>query len=242
MIPSTYATVAQHLRESKSIVVTTGAGMSAESGVPTFRDETGLWMGYRPEEVATPTAFARDPNLVWSFYRKRRADLAPIQPHVGHRVLAGWQQRFEDLTIITQNVDGLHERAGATRVFELHGRLDLTRCTACNHQQQGLDDLGALPTCPNCGALLRPAVVWFEEMLPEAAIVGSSEAIDRCDLLLVIGTSNRVYPAAALVEQAALRGVPIIEINPKPTPLSNLAGVALREPCGRALAGIDAAL
>jgi NAD-dependent deacetylase len=229
------------LRRAARICVSTGAGMSAESGVPTFRDASGLWANFDPDEYATPRAFERDPRKVWSWYRWRRQALRKVEPHVGHKLLAQWEPRTDKLTIITQNVDGLHHRAGSTDVLELHGRLDLVRCVACSHARQGLEDLGEDPHCPDCGDRLRPGVVWFEEPLPEEALRLSEQAAGACDVVLVIGTSGVVYPAAGLVDLAIANGAPLIEINPNPTPYSRWAQVHLAAGCGEALQAIDEA-
>jgi len=216
--------------------------MSAESGLSTFRDpQTGIWSKFRPEELATPEAFARDPKKVWAWYRERRQQLARVEPHEGHRVLAAWEQRVRDLTLVTQNVDGLHRRAGSQNVIELHGRLDVARCTACAHEHRGLDDLGPDPRCPKCNARLRPGVVWFGEMLPPGAIERAFDAAAHCEAFVVIGTSGVVQPAASLADAAKSAKAAVIEINPQATPLSHLADVCLRSGCREALTAIEAA-
>lgn len=224
------------LREARTIVVLTGAGMSAESGVPTFRDRDGHWSKFNPAELATPGAFARDPLKVWEWYRLRRAALRAVEPHDGHRVLADWARdsRFQ-LDIVTQNVDGLHHRAGSTRVIELHGRLDVSRCVGCEFRRQDLDDLGADPRCPRCAGRLRPGVVWFGESLPEGAFDAAAACVKDAAALLVIGTSSVVYPAASLAEIAVSRGRPVIEINPAETALSGSVTVRIRQSCRDAL-------
>jgi NAD-dependent deacetylase len=233
---------AKLLASARSICVSTGAGMSAESGVPTFRDGDGLWSRFRPEELASPEAFARDPHTVWSWYRWRRAELGRVQPHAGHAVLAGWEARWREFIVVTQNVDGLHHRAGSKRVLELHGRLDRARCTACDYETLGLDDLGEDPRCPRCRERLRPGVVWFGEMLPAGALEAATDAARTCAAMLVIGTSGVVQPAASLVMLARGAGARIVEINPRSTPLSALAHVSLRAACGAALTAIDAVI
>lgn len=213
--------------------------MSAESGVPTFRDAQGWWNQLRPEDVATPEAFARDPETVWAWYRARRQALAQVAPHAGYGVLAGWEARFAALTIVTQNVDGLHRRAGATNVIELHGRLDSVRCISCRHMETTLADLGPAPHCPECGDWLRPGVVWFGELLPADALEAAAGAAAECDVFLLIGTSGTVYPAAGLIDYAAGRGAAVIEINPTTTPLSGSANTCLRDPCSVALLALE---
>ncbi|MBU0637427.1 MAG: NAD-dependent deacylase [Planctomycetes bacterium] len=232
---------AQLLASTSSLCISTGAGMSAESGIDTFRDESGLWTKVKPEEFATPQAFQRDPVKVWEWYRWRRRELAKVEPHDGHRVLADWEERVSDFTLVTKNVDGLHHRAGSTKVIELHGRLDVVRCTGCKYEVIGLDDLGADPHCPECSQRLRPGVVWFGEALPPGALDAAFFAAQRCDTMVVVGTSGVVQPAASLVDAAKAHGAYVIEVNPNPTELSYLADVCLRGGCQRTLPALDAA-
>ncbi len=232
---------AELLAGATSVCVSTGAGMSAESGMETFRDEDGLWSKFNVEELATPEAFRRDPVKVWAWYRWRRQRLAQIEPHEGHRVLAAWEERVPDLTIVTQNIDGLHHRAGSKHVIELHGRLDVARCTYCDYTVRTLDDLGEDPACPVCTKRLRPGVVWFGEPLPVDALDAAFEAAQRCDVFLVIGTSGIVQPAASLTDTAKACGAKVIEINPSPSELSHLADVCIRDGCRAALTAVDAA-
>ncbi len=234
--------VARWLDAARRVCVSTGAGMSAESGIPTFRDSgTGLWSKFNPQELATPQAFARAPGRVWAWYRQRRAAQRKVEPHEGHRVLARWEPRVGGLTIVTQNVDGLHQRAGSRNVIELHGRLDVARCTRCEYQRQDLEDLGPEPHCPECGAWLRPGVVWFGEMLPPGAIERAFELARTSELMLVIGTSGVVQPAASLAEIASARGARVVEINPARTPISDVADICLRSGCRDAMIAIDEA-
>ena len=232
---------AERVSRARRVCVSTGAGMSVESGLETFRDENGLWSKFNVEELATPEAFRRDPEKVWAWYRERRRKLGTVAPHDGHRVLAEWEQRIDDFTLVTQNIDGLHHRAGARRVLELHGRLDLARCTYCDYSTQTLDDLGPDPGCPLCHKRLRPGVVWFGEALPEAALAGAFDAAQRCDTFVVIGTSGVVQPAASLVDLAKASGATVIEINPHPTEQTHLADICVRAGCRAALLAIDAA-
>ncbi len=233
---------ARLLIAARSICVSTGAGMSAESGMATFRDdETGLWSKFNPDELATPQAFRRDPVKVWAWYRWRRSELAKIEPHAGHRVLAEWEQRTPQFVLVTQNIDGLHYRAGSKNVIELHGRLDVARCTFCDYQLQGLDDLGEDPACPVCQKRLRPGVVWFGEALPSGAVEAAFDAARECEVFLVIGTSGVVQPAASLASVAKSMGAAVVEVNPNVTELSHLADVIVRSGCRDALTGIDAA-
>jgi NAD-dependent deacetylase len=234
--------VAALLARARSVCVSTGAGMSKESGIETFRDdETGLWSKFDPQELATPEAFRRDPVKVWDWYRWRRAKLAQIEPHAGHRLLAEWEQRVPDFVVVTQNIDGLHHRAGSRNVIELHGRLDVARCTYCDYTVQGLDDLGPEPACPVCMKRLRPAVVWFGEPLPAGAVEAAFLAAQRCNVFVLIGTSGVVQPAASLADAAKAYGAAIIEVNPNVTELSNLADVVVRLGCRDALTAVDAA-
>lgn len=211
------------LRTARRIAVLTGAGVSAESGLPTFRDPlNGLWARYRPEELATPEAFVRDPLLVWGWYRMRREAARQAAPNPGHLALARLETLAPAVTLITQNVDGLHRRAGSRDPVELHGNLFRSRCSADGVVHEPLVDpaleSGGLPRCPDCGALLRPGVVWFGESLPLAALERAREAALGCDLFLSVGTSHEVYPAAALPALAASAGAAVAVVDPDPLP------------------------
>ena len=232
------------LRGARFIAVLTGAGISAESGLATFRDaQTGLWARFDPRELATPSAFARNPKLVWDWYAWRREHVAAARPNAGHFALAKLEQRVPEFALITQNVDGLHQRAGSRNPIELHGNITRVKCsregTIVERWEAPPD---ALPRCGNCGAPLRPDVVWFEEMLPERALAAADAAVRRCNVLLVIGTSAEVYPAAALPALARLSGAIVVEINPEATPLSAIADFALRGAAGIVLPALVAAL
>jgi len=226
----------QWLSEARRIAVLTGAGISAESGVPTFRGPDGLWRTHKPEELATPGAFARDPKLVWEWYDWRRSLIAKVEPNPGHIALAALEDRSPEFTLVTQNVDGLHERAGSRRIRRLHGSIWRVRCTECGAETT--DDRVPLPEIPprcGCGALVRPGVVWFGESLPEKEWQAAERAATHCDLLIVAGTSAQVYPAAALIPMAAQSGARVIEINMEDTPLSGVAGLSLRGRAGEIL-------
>ena len=225
------------------ITVVTGAGMSAESGIPTFRDApAGLWARFDPQRLATPEAFEEDPALVWGWYRWRAALVLRARPNPGHLGLARLEDDGHDVTVVTQNVDDLHERAGSGRVLHLHGSLFASRCSQCaaapafeplREYLEAVPAEGAReepPTCSACGGRLRPGVVWFGEGLPEGPWRQAQEAVADCDLLLVIGTSNLVYPAAALPVTALEAGTPVLEINPQPTALSAHANASWRLP------------
>jgi NAD-dependent deacetylase len=218
------------LQQAGCVAVLTGAGVSAESGLATFRDAGGLWEGHAVEEVATPEAFAINPSLVWKFYNARRANLRSARPNPGHLALAALEQRFgsECFALATQNVDGLHRIAGSQRLFELHGNLNRVRCTGCGQttDRAGVT-LDELPHCPDCGALLRPDVVWFGEALPPRVWREAEAAVRACDCFLVVGTSAIVYPAAGLIELARSRGARVIEANLTATPASRLADACL---------------
>ncbi|MFH1747998.1 MAG: NAD-dependent deacylase [Planctomycetota bacterium] len=233
---------AELLVGAAAVCVSTGAGMSKESGIETFRDDkTGLWSKFDARELATPEGFLRDPVKVWAWYRWRRQKLSEIEPHAGHCLLAEWETRVSDWALVTQNIDGLHHRAGSENVIELHGRLDVARCTYCDYEARGLEDLGEDPSCPVCMKRLRPGVVWFGESLPPGAIEQAFQAAQRCDVFVVIGTSGVVQPAASLADAAKAYGAGVIEVNPNETELSRLADVVVRSGCRDALVAIDAA-
>jgi len=223
------AAAARRLAEARKVVVLTGAGISAESGVPTFRGEQGLWRQYRPEELATPEAFARDPKLVWEWYAWRREVVGACQPNAAHVALAELEQRVPEFLLATQNVDGLHSLAGSQRMAELHGNIWRVRCTGCPRIfEDRRVPLPELPPRCECGAQLRPDIVWFGEALPEQALSVSFGAARTADVALSIGTSSVVYPAAALPELAHTSGGFVIEVNLEPTPLTAQAQVFLR--------------
>ena len=218
------------------MVALTGSGISAESGVPTFRDaQTGLWSRYDPQELATPEAFARDPELVWKWYAWRRSLVEGARPNAGHRALADLERRAPAFSLVTQNVDGLHQEAGSAKVVELHGNIRRSRCPAeaVPVEPDGTDL--PPPLCPNCGSPLRPDVVWFGEALPVAELEAASEAARSCDVLLSVGTSGLVYPAASLPYEALENGAIVVEVNPEPTPLSASADLLLRGRAGEVL-------
>ena len=207
--------ILQALRTARRVAVLTGAGISAESGIPTFRDAlTGLWANFRPEELATPEAFRRNPELVWNWYRMRRQRLGEVQPNPGHYALAELARRVPELTLITQNVDGLHARAGSREVIELHGNITRVKCFEGEHQATDFTDSEKVPLCARCGSLLRPDIVWFGELLPVEALRRAQAAARSCDLFLSVGTSNLVEPAASLPWLAAATGASVVVVNP----------------------------
>jgi len=220
----------RHLASARHITVLTGAGISADSGVPTFRGADGLWRNFRAQDLATPEAFERNPQLVWEWYNWRRESIATKQQNPAHIALVELERRIHDaFWLITQNVDGLHRTAGSQRLSEIHGNIWKVRCTVCgvisdNHEIP----LPALPTCPLCHALLRPHIVWFGESLWEEDLRRCHQAIQGCDLFLVIGTSGVVYPAAGFASVAKEVGALVIEINLESTPQSDLVDLSLQ--------------
>jgi NAD-dependent deacetylase len=226
----------QTLRSARCITVLTGAGISAESGIPTFRDsQTGLWAQYDPRQLATPEAFAENPKLVLDWYRWRRVLVQKSTPNRGHIALVELEQRVPNFILITQNVDGLHRSAGSQNMIELHGNINHLRCSSGqDHSLHDWSDLD-LPTCPTCGSLLRPDIVWFGEALASTDLERAVEATHGCDLFLSIGTSGMVEPAASLPYEAQRSGSVVVEINPTPTPLTVYARYSLPHPAGLAL-------
>ena len=209
--------------------------MSAESGVPTFREaQTGLWSKYDPMELATPDAFERDPELVWRWYRWRRELVARAEPNAGHRALAELQSLLPRLTLVTQNVDGMHQRAGSRNVIEFHGNIFTDRCFADGRIVE-VDAGEGLPACPDCGGHVRPGVVWFGESIPEDALNDSFAAAADCDVFISIGTSSLVFPAAGLGDIARQAGAMTIEVNPNPTGQSESFTASLRGNAGTVL-------
>lgn len=235
--------LAKRLRDAHSVAVLTGAGVSAESGIPTFRDaQTGLWARYDPAELATPAAFRRNPQLVWDWYAYRRQIARAAQPNPGHIAIAELEQRYDDFTLITQNVDDLHRRAGSRNVVELHGNITRTKCFEQAHAVAKWKEHGDTPPrCPLCGSLLRPDVVWFGETLPPQAWDAAVEAAQRCDVFLCIGTSAVVRPAADLPLYARHAGAYIAEINLAPGVLAGQFNIHVYGPAGEVLPALVAA-
>jgi NAD-dependent deacetylase len=212
------------LKSAAKVAVLTGAGVSAESGIPTFRSNGGYWRTHRFEDLATPEGFARDPKFVWTWYEERRRAIALAKPNAGHHALVALENKKPVFTLITQNVDGLHDLAGSTNVVKLHGDIWTVRCLKCGKERIDRTELNDLPPHCGCGGMLRPGVVWFGEALPEGAMERATDAVRAADLLIVAGTSAQVYPAAGLIPLASA----VIEINPEETPFSDAVTISLR--------------
>lgn len=228
MTASTLQTARQALLEAERVAVLTGAGMSAASGVPTFRGQDGLWRNHRAQDLATPAAYQRDPLLVWEWYQMRFHKIAEVEPNAAHEALAELEARTDDFTLVTQNVDGLHERAGSQNLYEVHGNLTKSRCEQCGHVERLEPGFSLPPHCSRCGGRARPNVVWFGEMLPQEAFQTGVDAFSRADVALIIGTSAVVEPAASLGRLAAQAGALVIEINPEKTPLTPFSDLSIR--------------
>lgn len=234
---------AEFLAGAASVVVSTGAGMSRESGIPTFRDALeGLWARYSPEELATERGFREQPARVWSWYAERRRQIAACLPHAGHLAVAGLGRLRPGVTVVTQNIDGLHAAAGSEDVVELHGNIHRFKCLDAGHPYRGEplpvpeENTSELPPpCAVCGSPLRPDVVWFGEMLPPLALERAWQLAGDCDVMLVVGTSGTVWPAAELPFVARSSGGTVIEVNPEPSGVTEAAGVVIMRTAGDAL-------
>jgi NAD-dependent deacetylase len=236
--PAAFARARALLGEARRLVVFTGAGVSAESGIPTFRDALeGLWSSFDPMRLATEAGFRADPPLVWRWYGERRARIGQARPNAAHVAIAQAARAGRAVTVLTQNVDGLHQRAGSQDVVELHGSIVKARCLeGCGPAPAGWEsDPREPPACPGCGAPLRPDVVWFGEMLPEHAFARAQSAARACDAMLVVGTSGLVQPAASLPWIAARNARPVVVVDPNPTELDPIASVSLRGPAAALL-------
>ena len=228
------------IAEARCVVVFTGAGVSAESGIPTFRDAlTGLWANYDPQALATPQGFLANPKLVWEWYAHRRKLIASKQPNPGHSALAELERLVSELVVVTQNVDGLHRKAGSRKVIELHGNITRVKCWRGDTVIEDWDDEGyegeVPPRCEQCGNLLRPDVVWFGEQLPQEALAESFRLAERCDLMLVAGTSGQVQPAASLPAAAREAGARVVEVNLEPSEITPAAHLLLKGRSGEVL-------
>ena len=244
MIPFFPPELISFLRSSTRVVVLTGAGVSQESGLRTFRDaQVGVWAQYKPEDLATPEAFHRNPKLVWDFYTTRREGAGTTEPNPGHYALVDLENRFAEFMLITQNIDGLHQRAGSQNLVELHGNLRRIRCSrGCGIVDEWQELPENVPVCPHCGALLRPDVVWFGEQLPVDGLQAAIDATDTCQVFFSIGTSGLVQPAASLAFAARSRGAVVIEINYEPTPLTQHTDYAFLGKSGEILPALVKAL
>jgi NAD-dependent deacetylase len=225
------------LRRANRVAALTGAGVSQESGLRTFRDaQTGLWAQYKPTDLASPEAFARDPKLVWDWYAWRREAIKGVRPNPGHYALVEMEKRVPQFTLITQNVDGLHRMAGSMNILELHGNIQRVRCSECGKfTETWRDDSESVPHCESCSGLLRPDVVWFGENLPRAELEQAVQAARSCDVFLSIGTSGVVQPAASLGFAARNKGAVVVEINAEPTPLTPKTDFVLHGKSGEIL-------
>jgi NAD-dependent deacetylase len=233
-------TAARAVARSAKLAVFTGAGVSKESGIPTFREpETGLWARYDPMQLATPEAYRQDPPFVWSWYEHRFGVTAAAEPNAGHYAIAELEALLPRVVVITQNIDGLHQRAGSTHVIELHGTMHSFRCIDGKHRGFGWDDFADQdekpPRCPACGDYLRPEVVWFGEGLPPEALSAAQQLSAACDVMLIVGTSGVVYPAAAMPMIAGEAGATVIDVNPERSGLSRVADIFLQGPGGEVL-------
>jgi NAD-dependent deacetylase len=231
------------LHEARSLVVSTGAGISKESGIPTFRDApNALWAAYDPETLASPEGFRTDPALVWRWYNDRRAMIAKAKPNPGHLAIADLEKSFDDFTLITQNIDDLHRRAGSQNIIEVHGNVFRYRCFDRNHPIESLPQDDRVPPKCRCGSLIRPDVVWFGELFPEGCLERCSEVLTACEVLLVVGTSGTVYPAAGFPSLARGAGARVIEINPEVSAITPHTDIFLRGPAGEVLPDLVARL
>jgi NAD-dependent deacetylase len=238
--PSIPDPLISRLSSASSVVAFTGAGVSAESGVPTFRSPGGLWKNFKAEELATPQAFESNPRRVWEWYLHRRALIGESQPNAGHYALAEWEKHIGRFSLVTQNVDGLHRRAGSTEVHELHGNILRSKCHTCGRPagEIGPDAEGNLPYCP-CGGPVRPDVVWFGETLPPDVWERAWNDARHTDVFLSVGTSSVVYPAAGLIEVARMGGAMLVEVNPEETEQSDVFDFVFRGPSGVVLPEIS---
>ena len=215
-----FDTVAQKLKDSKKIVFVTGAGISQESGIPTFRGKDGYWRKYDPMKLASIDAFYDDPKLVWEWYEDRRKNILDVKPNEGHFAISQMEE-FKDVVILTQNIDGLHQRSGSTNVLELHGSIIRIKCTVCDFIDNITENFESLPPKCKCGSMLRPDVVWFGEPLPQNIWQSAIKEASVCDVMVIVGTSLVVSPANTLPVYAKQNGAILIEVNPEKTVMSN---------------------
>lgn len=227
---------ARVLKRCKALAVSTGAGISKESGIPTFRDaQEGLWANYNPEELATPQGFLNNPELVWRWYQERRSKIAEKRPNPGHYAIVDLEKSFPNFTLITQNIDNLHREAGSKNIIEFHGNIFKFKCFDNEHPIDEIPDDDRIPPRCQCGSMIRPDVVWYGEVPVEDSFRRAGQALENCDVLLVVGTSGLVYPAAAFPYQAKQAGAFIIEVNPEISAITPIADVFLKGPSGEVL-------
>jgi NAD-dependent deacetylase len=232
----------ERLKSAGKVVVSTGAGGSAESGVPTFRGKDGIWKKMRPEELATVDGFMNNPELVWEWYQYRRQLMKEVKPNPGHYAIAELEKIFPEFSLVTQNIDGLHARAGSNRILELHGNITRNKCFKCDQPYEKEINLEeGLPYCP-CGGMIRPDVVWFGEMLPQDTLREAFKASEEAEVFFTVGTSALVQPAASLPYMASRNGAYVIEVNIEPTPFTELASLSLMGKAGEILPQIVEAL
>ena len=237
--------VRERVRAAERVVVFSGAGVSRESGLDTFRGAGGLWQQMRPEDLATPEAFRADPAKVWRWYAWRYRQAAAASPNPAHLAIARLETLFPSTWVVTQNVDGLHQRAGSRNLLELHGTINRAVCERCGGGRdmgEAIAESSATPPVCSCGGRFRPAVVWFGEALPEEVLVLAYEEATFCDLFISVGTSSTVYPAANLIELSSQAGACMIEVNPEPTPFSSVMDLRLAAPAGEALPALVEAI
>jgi NAD-dependent deacetylase len=226
--------VADRLKKAEEIVFVTGAGISQESGIPTFRGKDGLWRKYDPMTLATIDAFYENPKLVWEWYEERRQNILGANPNPGHLAIAELE-KYKQVSVLTQNIDGLHQRAGSTQVYELHGSIITIKCTVCDFKDKITSGFSRLPPLCKCGNMLRPDVVWFGEPLPQDIWQSAIEQSSSCDVMVVVGTSLAVSPANLLPVYAKQSGAMMIEVNPDQTPMSSNMDISLRSSAANAL-------
>ena len=229
-----FEAISDKLKKSKDIVFVTGAGISQESGIPTFRGKDGLWRKYDPMTLATIDAFYQNPKLVWEWYEERRQNILSAKPNPGHFSIAELE-KYRKVSVLTQNIDGLHQRAGSTSVYELHGSIITIKCTVCYFRDTITSSFSQLPPICKCGNILRPDVVWFGEALPQDIWKAAIEQASKCDIMIVVGTSLAVSPANLLPVYAKENGAILIEVNPDETPMTNIMDLSLRSSAAKAL-------
>jgi NAD-dependent protein deacetylase/lipoamidase len=229
-----FESIADKLREAKKITFVTGAGISQESGIPTFRGKDGLWRKYDAMQLATIDAFYENPKLVWEWYDERRKNILAAKPNAGHDTIANLE-KYKEVRVLTQNIDGLHQRAGSTQVYELHGSIITIKCTVCDFKEKITVNFSELPPRCKCGKMLRPDVVWFGEPLPQDVWSKAIDQASSCDVMFVVGTSLAVSPANMLPIYARQNGATIVEINPEETPMSKSMNLSIRSMSAKVL-------